>query len=119
MNASMHVSRYKYSTVALEWVKVVLSPQTSVERSTGTMMVGYWLKAEAPSSPSKNDDGQDKGQDKAEQGSAQQSHGSVAPRSHGTRMDEGRRAVTRRGCVRANEFRVGDDWAGGLQAARG
>jgi len=41
--------------MTLKWV----SPQTGVRRSTGTVMVGYWLKAEASS-------GQDKGQDKAE-----------------------------------------------------
>jgi hypothetical protein len=66
MNASVHVSEYKHSTITLEWVKVVLSPQTSLRRSTGTVMVGYWLKAEASSLSSDSDDGQDKGQDKAE-----------------------------------------------------
>lgn len=79
--------------MTLEWARVVQSPQTGVRRSTGTVMVGYWLKAEAQSSlSSKSDDGQDKDEEgQARQGrnkaTRSKYHGPVAPHSHGTRMD--------------------------------
>lgn len=54
--------------------------------------------------------GKTKGKTRQKQGSAQQYHGPVAPRSHGTRMAVGGRSLAEG--VRVDEFRVGDDWAG-------
>ena len=99
-----------------DWARVVVTPQTGARRSTGSAMVGYWLKAEASSSTSsKSDDGRDKD----EQGQARQGrnkaarsryHGPVAPRSHGTRMDDGGRSFAEG---------VRDDWRPEREAARG